>query len=145
MKLNLFNVRCPINEIATYVLLNKNVTGKALQINLHWPHGLLTEILGLIIPLTVCCSSRTEVHDDPFTFTAMNEPNFSSSLPLSQNVQNYGSDTIMISVTCRTPFQMFYVVKLQFSQLFEKNMFLTATILIFIFLTKVPPSKKQHL
>ena len=91
-------------------------------------------------------SFNSEVHYDPFTSTATNERNFSSSLLLSENVQNYWSETTMISITCRTPFSDVFWSKTTFFTTFEKHLFLTAATLIFIFLMKkCLPFKKEKL
>ena len=52
---------------------------------------------------------------------AMKEPNLSSIFLLSESVQNYWSDTTMISVAYRTSFEMFCDVKLHFSQLLKAH------------------------
>ena len=70
--------------------------------------------LGPIVPLTVRYSPSSEVQTSSFTWDATNEPNLSSIFLLSENVENYWSDTTMISVTYRTSLDMFCNVKPNF-------------------------------
>ena len=57
-------------------------------------------------------------HDGPFTYAHTNWPYLSSLFLFSENVQNYWSDTTMISVAYRTLLEMFCVVKHHFAAFF---------------------------
>ena len=75
------------------------------------------------VPLTVRYSPSSEVQTRSFTWAARNEPNLSSIFLLSENVENYWSDTTMDSVAYRTSLDRFCDVKPNLSQLLKAHVY----------------------